>query len=51
MQVKIISSILDVVESKELDVSEDLEKDEKSLASIKEIFTGNNEKEKEENNN
>lgn len=48
MKIKTVSSILDIVESKELDVSEDLKKDEKTLASIQEIFTGDNEK-KEKN--
>jgi hypothetical protein len=46
MLVKIISSILDVVQSKTLDVSKDLSKDEKTSASIKEIFD-NDKKEKE----
>jgi hypothetical protein len=38
MKTKIVSSILDIVESKDIDVTEDLKKDEKTCASVKEIF-------------
>ena len=38
MKTKTVSSILDVIEPKNLDVSKDLQKDEKTSASIKELF-------------
>lgn len=49
MQTKTISSILDVIEPKDLDVSKDLNKDEKSLASIKELFQVKPHEEKDKN--
>lgn len=46
MKIKTISSILEVIESKDIDVTEDLKKDEKTSASIKEILE-NDKKEKD----
>ena len=47
MQTKVVSSILDVIEPKDLDVSKDLTKNEQSLASIKELFEEKHNEEKE----
>ena len=44
MTIKTIGSILETVASKEIDVSEDLKKDEKTLSSIKEILYDQKEK-------
>lgn len=44
MTIKTISSILETVAAKEVDVSEDLKKDEKICASIKEILDDQKEK-------
>lgn len=44
---KTISSILDVIEPKNLDISKDLEKDEKTAASIKELFEEKKDEQKE----
>lgn len=45
MKIKTISSILEVVQSQNIDVAEDLKKDEKTLASIKEILENDKKKE------
>lgn len=45
MKIKTISSILEVVQSQNIDVTEDLKKDEKTLASIKEILENDKKKE------
>lgn len=45
MNIKITASTLDTIASKDIDVSKDLAKDERSLASIKEILDEKKEKE------
>jgi hypothetical protein len=49
MKTKTVSSILDVIEPKNLDVSKDLQKDEKTSASIKELFEEKTNEQKEKN--
>lgn len=44
---KTISSILNVVEPNNLDITKDLEKDEKTAASIKELFEDKKDEQKE----
>lgn len=45
--IKVVSSTLDVIEPNNLDVSKDLEKDEKTSASIKELFEEQPDEQKE----
>lgn len=49
MKTKTVSSILDVIEPKDLDINKDLSKDEKSLASIKELFEEKQDEKKDKN--